>query len=305
MPACTGWCDVNPAPIALFVFNRPQHTRKMLEALRADPLAVSSDLFIFSDGAKREEDRARVLEVRALLHELSGFRSVVVREAEVNLGLAASVISGVTQILNHQTRVIVLEDDLKIVPGCLSYLNSGLEFYSGDSRVFSLSAWAPQIKLPENFSHDIYLSARGLCWGWATWKDRWEKVDWEVRDYAEFSRDAEALCAFSEVGEDLPDMLRDAMAGRNSSWAVKWAYAQFKLNAFCVVPVRSFVANIGQDESGTHSSVEVQHRAASLATANSSPRLEKVEPFPPILREFRKFYGYNWKGKLKKRFGLL
>ncbi|MEO6851591.1 MAG: sugar transferase, partial [Mucilaginibacter sp.] len=88
----------NLAPIALFVYNRPEHTRRTISYLQKNLLADESRLFIFSDGPKTDADKAKVEEVRQLLKEVTGFKSVKVTERKENLGLANSIISGVTKL---------------------------------------------------------------------------------------------------------------------------------------------------------------------------------------------------------------
>src|ERR1700761_2145465 len=75
-----------PAPIALFVYNRLDHTRRTVEALRANHLAAQSELFIFADAAKDESGAAAVAAVRKFIRAIDGFRSVTIRERERNLG---------------------------------------------------------------------------------------------------------------------------------------------------------------------------------------------------------------------------
>ena len=89
------------APIVLFVYNRPEHTKKTIESLQKNEGASESDLFIYCDGAKNEAAEAKVKEVRQYVHSVTGFKTVTVVEREKNYGLARSVITGVTEIVNR------------------------------------------------------------------------------------------------------------------------------------------------------------------------------------------------------------
>jgi GT2 family glycosyltransferase len=133
------------APIALFTYNRPAHTRRTLETLAANPLARDSQLVAFSDGP-RTGDEGKVAEVRAVLRERAWCGEVRIAESPVNRGLAASIISGVTELLREHDRLIVLEDDLALSPGFLAYMNAGLERYAGDERVMSVAGYLPPLK---------------------------------------------------------------------------------------------------------------------------------------------------------------
>src|ERR1700682_2325806 len=129
------------APIALFVFNRPDHTRRTVEALRANAHAAASELFVFCDAARDAKDASGVAGVREFVHGITGFRSCTVIEKEKNLGLANSIIGGVTEVLRRDDRVIVMEDDLVTSPFFLSYMNEALEYYQDDDRVASIHGY--------------------------------------------------------------------------------------------------------------------------------------------------------------------
>ena len=158
---------MKPAPIALFAYNRPAHLARTLAALQNNELAAASDLFVFADGAKSPAHAEGVARVRETLRDVTGFRSVTVAARAENLGLARSIISGVTELVTAHDRVIVVEDDLHTSPYFLRYLNEALEMYAADERVVSAHAYVYPIArpLPETFF------LRGAdCWGWATWR---------------------------------------------------------------------------------------------------------------------------------------
>src|ERR1700749_3011997 len=131
----------NLAPIALFVYNRPEHTRRTLAYLQKNELAAESRLFIFSDGAKTTSDKDKVEEVRALAKEVTGFKSVKVISRKENMGLASSIIDGVTQLVNEYGKVIVFEDDLLSSVYTLQYFNEALNRYANEEKVMHVGAY--------------------------------------------------------------------------------------------------------------------------------------------------------------------
>src|SRR5437879_5375115 len=158
------------APIALFAYRRLDHARRTIEALLANAEAASSDLIIFADAASTEAAEHEVAAVRRYLRGVSGFASVTIVERERNLGLANSIIAGVTEVIQENDRVIVVEDDVVTSPFFLRYMNEALEYYKDDERVASIHGYVYPIKqsLPESFF------LRGAdCWGWATWRRGW------------------------------------------------------------------------------------------------------------------------------------
>jgi hypothetical protein len=243
---------VNWAPIVLFTYDRPHHTRRTLEALAANVGAGQSDLFVYSDGPKTPDHEGSVRAVREYLRTVTGFRSVTVIERAQNMGLGNSVISGVTEVLSRVGSVVVMEDDLLTTTNFLPFLNSALSTYKPRPEVFSVTGYNYPLKMPPSYREDAYLSYRSSSWGWGTWNDRWSQVDWSMSDYADFVGDSRAQELFRRGGDDLPRMLDLQMAGELDSWSIRFDYAHSKHNAFCVHPVVSKVQNIGFDGSGVH-----------------------------------------------------
>jgi len=244
--------SANLAPIVMFVYNRPEHTRMTIESLLENDLATLSNLFIYADGPRNSEDREQVDRVRTYLKTINGFLSVSIIEREHNYGLAKSVITGVTEVIDKFGKAIVVEDDLVSSKDFLSFMNKALGCYEGDERIFSVTGYSYPFAVPEGYKHRVYLSYRCCSWGWGTWRDRWTRVDWEVKDVHAFLKDREAQRRLNRGGRDLTGMLLDQMRGEIDSWAIRWCYAHSKNEAYCLYPVESKIKNIGFDRSGTH-----------------------------------------------------
>jgi hypothetical protein len=242
------------APIALFVYNRPEHTRKTIGSLQQNAHASQSDLFVFSDGPKNEAGAAAVQQVRSYIRTIRGFRSVTIIEREQNLGLANSVIAGITKLCNEFGRVIAMEDDLLTAPDFLVFMNQALERYEAEPRIFSVSGFNFGLNGPVQYPYpyDAFCFYRSSSWGWGTWKNRWEQADWKMSDYEAFSADKERQRLFDRGGEDLTGMLSLQMFGKIDSWAIRWAYAHFKQDALALLSLRPRVLNIGCDSHATH-----------------------------------------------------
>jgi hypothetical protein len=285
------------APVVLFVYARPSHTIKTVEALEKNDLAKDSKLIIFSDGPKKESDIDKVEEVRDYINTLrdkNTFQSVEIHYSQINKGLANSVIEGVSQTLDKYGDIIVLEDDLVTSPGFLTYMNQSLKSYKNDHDIWSISGYTFDISLPKKYNGDIYLSYRGGSWGWATWKNRWDLVDWEVRDYHLFLKDKKAIKKFKLGGRDMARMLDSQMRGKIDSWAIRWCYTQSKLNKYSIYPTKSKVKNIGLDGSGTHSGKENKF---DVKLNDCKINLSKPELDKNITKDFRKYFGsaFYWR----------
>ncbi|MFI1772460.1 sugar transferase [Thalassobellus citreus] len=241
-----------PAPILLFTYKRLKALKNTIEALKNNELASASDLFIFSDGAKNEEDKQIINKIRLFLKTVDGFKTIQINESATNKGLANSIIGGVSQVMKNFDRVIVLEDDLLTTPNFLTYMNGALNAYKNEEQVFSISGYSFDLRLKNSDPNAMYFLNRGWSWGWATWQDRWEKVDWEVQSYESFCNSKEARKEFAKGGSDLNAMLDKQMSGSLDSWAIRWFYHQFKINGLTLYPLGSKIYNNGFDEHATH-----------------------------------------------------
>jgi hypothetical protein len=251
---------VKPFPIVLFAYNRPKHTRLTIESLGRNRGAEDSDLHIFCDGPKNSTHASGVEQVRAYLPSVRGFKSIDIVERDRNLGLANSVIAGVTQILNEHPACIVVEDDMLSSPNFLNFMNEALGVYRNRADIFSVTGYNYPLPIPADYPRDVYLSYRGSSWGWGTWTDRWRKVDWAISDYPRFAEDPVEQALFARGGDDLPGMLKMQMKGKLDSWAIRFDYAHHKHSAFCVHAVRSKIQNIGFDGSGVHCGVSDDYK---------------------------------------------
>ncbi len=239
------------APIILFTYNRLDHTRKTVEALLKNELASQSDLYIFSDQAKSKDQETEVSRVRDFITHINGFKSITNILHPKNKGLATSIIQGVTEVLKKHDKVIVLEDDLETSPYFLNYMNEALTHYSPDN-IWSIAGYTPNIKIPNNYNHSTYLAHRNCSWGWATWKQNWEKSDWVVSDFNAFFTDKNKRQEFERGGNDLSIMLLKQQQQLIHSWSIRFNYAAYKNNLPTVYPVKSFINNLGVDGSGTN-----------------------------------------------------
>lgn len=236
------------APIALFVYNRPVHTRQTVEALLKNDLAGDSDLIIYSDAPKKLEAAEAVREVREYIRTITGFRSVSIVERDKNWGLANSIIDGVTTVVNKHGRIIVLEDDLVTSPYFLNFMNRALDYYASEPSVWHISGWNFPINpegLPETF-----FSRAMYCWGWATWADRWKYFQKDPdRLMAEW--DAVKINRFNLDGKcDFWVQVKQNALGALNTWGVFWYATIFEHNALCLNPAVAYVENIGLDLSG-------------------------------------------------------
>lgn len=297
----------NLAPIVLFVYNRPWHTRQTVEALQKNDLASESDLIIYSDGPKNEQGKTNIEEVREYIRSINGFKSIKIIECKENLGLANSIIPGVTKIVNKYGRVIVMEDDVVSSKYFLGFMNNVLEFYKNDMRIFSVTGINHLTEKYQKYNYQVYLSYRSSSWGWGTWKNRWEKTDWEVRDFNEFKKDKGAQRLFNRGGEDLTDMLIAQINGEIDSWGIRWLYCHYKNDAFCLFPVYNLIKNIGFDGTGIHCGKSKYFDTEINDDIVKIELVKNIEVSDDIVKEFKAYFKRGLTSKIKlflKKVGL-
>ena len=245
-------------PVLLITFNRPEHTRSTLEALL---IQRPNELYIFQDGPRigNQDDFVNCERVRSVMDELLSLvqYDLIIHKhySNKNRGCRDTIIYAITTVLKEHECVIVIEDDIITSPAFLSYMSKALDYYRNNKSVYSISAYSPSpsyFEIYDTYSYDVFASPRLFNWGWGTWRDRWEQVDWSMTYYNEFMRHSEQIEAFNRGGDDMTPMLIDEKEGRSSAWDIQFAFHHFKNHAVSIVPCISYTKNIGCDGSGTH-----------------------------------------------------
>lgn len=243
---------MSPAPIALFVYNRPDHVTRTLKTLQRNSMARLSELHVFSDGPKNAGDVYAVGQVRAVIRKITGFSLVRVHERVENLGLARSVINGVTELSRMYGRVIVLEDDLVVSPEFLSFMNQALHHYQNEQTVMQVSGYMFPVLHPERLG-STFLCRVPTSWGWATWERGWKCLEHDSAKLLSLLQDEVTRYEFNVKGAyPYFEHLTLQAEGKMDVWGVRWYASMFVAGGLCVYPGQSMVQNIGMDGSGVH-----------------------------------------------------
>lgn len=238
------------SPILLFVYNRPAHTRRCIESLSRNSLAVESELFIYADGAKDRTVADEVEEVRQYIRSVKGFKKVTFIERNENWGLAKNIIDGVSTQVKKYGKVIVLEDDLVVAPHFLRFMNDALEIYQDEPKVGHIQAcdFTQDASLP-----DTFLIKWTGSWGWATWERAWKHFNPNGKELLQELEQRKLTYTFDFNGKyGFTRMLRRQIEGKNNSWAIRWNASLFLKDILSLNVGRSLVQNEGFDGSGTN-----------------------------------------------------
>jgi len=274
------------APVVLFVYKRPEETRRTLNALLANEGADRSHLFVFSDGPRSRDEEAPVAEVRSLFSGLSGFAGLTLRSSETNKGLARSVIDGVNEVLRDHDRAIVIEDDLVTSRYFLRFMNEALEKYRDDERICCIHGFSPPTRHPEI----PYFLRRGAdCWGWAAWERGWRIFSPDARRLYDEIKEKKLSREFDRGGVfPYTKMLKAQAEGRSDSWAIRWYASAFLAEKYTLQSNRMLVENIGFGRGATHCSGGRDHGIV----LDEKPVVfdREAEQEPDFLRnEYRRF----------------
>jgi hypothetical protein len=236
------------APIVLFVYNRPWHTQQTLNALAKNELAAESILYVFADDAKSnatEEDLKKINQVHAIVKNQKGFKEIQLIKREKNYGLADNIVSGVTEVVNKFSKVIVLEDDIITSPYFLKFLNDGLNLYENSGNVYSINSYMFPIECKEATTFLSFLATSS--WGWATWSEKWKvyKSDINYKSVIQNNKFLKARFNFADYNYV-------SLLDNKNSWAIKWYYSVFIRNGLGLFTTNTLSKHIGAGEDATH-----------------------------------------------------
>jgi len=269
------------APIVLFAFNRLEPLKRCVASLLDNRESAETDLIVYVDGPRttKEGEEDKVEAVRGYVRHIKGFKSLETHFSKENQGLGVSLIEGITSVINRYGRAIIVEDDIICSKNFLSFLNQGLNYYEDKKEVFSISGETVKVKAPKDYYFDNYFAPRAGCWGWATWKDRWEKVDWKLEDWDSVKKKRREFNRWG--GSDCFKLLDRWHSGKNKSWAIRFNYTQFLLGATSAFPIVSKVSNQGFEKEGTNCK-EVRYNRFAMTIDKSG---KKKFVFNPLIWE--------------------
>ncbi|MBQ7101470.1 MAG: sugar transferase, partial [Clostridia bacterium] len=205
------------------------------------------------------------------------------------------------EIINKYGRVIVVEDDCKVSPSFLRFMNKALDYYESDKKVGSIAGYTPMIKIPDDYGADVFAAYRSCSWTWATWADRWQGTDWELKDIKDFYKSPKLIKKLNSNGSDRFIRLYRQTKGNGSSWSVRFGAHLVKNNMLTVYPRYSYITNIGCDESGVHSKADdAEKMRVDLSKAIPDPVLTDVEIDDRIQKTMKKHYSYGLVSEVKK-----
>jgi len=191
--------------IALFIYNRPAHTREVLKSLQKNNI---SKLYIFSDRIKDERDKDSIGEVRNLIDSIDWCETEIIKSKE-NKELTNYIVYGFNYVLERHERVIVLEDDCVLSDNFVAFMEKCFDKYENNEKVMNITGYSLPINIPDNYPYDVYFSYRSSSWGWGTWRRAWKYFDRNKLILEEVEKSSNLRKKINRAGEDLIPMLKN------------------------------------------------------------------------------------------------
>jgi len=247
-------------PVALFVFRRPETTRRVFDAISK---ALPTKLLLIADGPRqdREGEAEACRQVRKIVTRVDWPCEVFQNFSEANLGCGERIISGLNWVFSLVEEAIILEDDCLPDPSFFPFCQELLEKYRDDSRIAYISG----DNLVERYTvlaSSYYFSQIGGIWGWATWRSEWQRYDRYLSGWPDLKRDKilEEVFDRPQAVKYLTGIFDSMYAGTGpDTWDYQWLYTGLKSNLLAIVPRVNLVTNIGFGEGSTHTTAK-DHR---------------------------------------------
>ena len=279
------------APILVSVYNRKSSLLECIECLKKSKLASESILYIVSDLAYKKDDIEIIEKIREEIKNIKGFKEVISINRERNFGAFNSVKLAIDEIVNRYGKIIFLEDDIRVSPYFLGYMNKALNLFEDDKKIFSISGYLFPIKEIENSKKDIFIWERYCPWGMGVWKDRWNKIDWDLNEYDKFIKDKERVKKFNNIEPNAIIMLERVREGIVEAMDAKICFHSFNNNLYTIYPKKTLTVNRGHDGSGEHCGEDEKYYNQEL-DKNFNPILtDKLEVDKKI---YKTLYSYHY-----------
>lgn len=259
--------------VTVFAYKRPQHLQSLFDSLARNPELKFLDLHVFIDGPRNQNENGIIKEVVRIAETFTGALNKTVYKSTKNKGLADSVINGVSKIFQDYSYQIVLEDDLILREDFLQFMLTVNDKFRNNPRISGANGYS----YPSRFKNAEAFFVRGAdCWGWSTWKDRWDKVNWDSENLYKRLKQENLIDQFNLLGNfNYSKILKDQIKQKIDSWAIRWHASMFLENNYTIFPNVSLVKNTGFDGSGTHGVTSIYNEEFSSIPLN--PKLPNFD----------------------------
>jgi hypothetical protein len=239
-------------PVALIIFNRPEHTERVFEVIRQ---AQPPKLLVIADGARadRPGEVEKCAAARAIIDRVDWDCEVLKNFSEVNLGCAIRPATGISWVFEQVEEAIILEDDCIPDRSFFGFCDELLERYRHDSRVMHISGnnfWSHT----NQFDHSYAFSRYTLSWGWATWRRAWEKYDLQMKQWPQVKQQnlLRNVLIDQEVANSWMKIFQNVIDENSDVWDYQWTLTCWLQSGLAILPNVNLVSNVGFGVDATH-----------------------------------------------------
>lgn len=255
-------------PVALLIFNRPDTTAQVFEAVRQ---ARPPMLLVVADGPRinRPGEAERCAETRAMIDQVDWDCDVLTDYSETNLGCRQRISSGLNWVFETVSEAIILEDDCVPNPTFFRFCAELLDRYRDDSRVMHISGDKFPFVAADQTQASYYFSRYPHVWGWATWRRAWQHYDASPKVWQAAEDKSIFLQQFEAARERRfwHRIWETVIGGGRDSWAYQWAFTCLSQHGLAIMPNVNLVSNIGYRPDATHTT-QPDPMTDSLSTAD-------------------------------------
>lgn len=278
----------------LLLYNRPDHSRQVLQSLADNNV---KRVVAYLDYSERPDIRSNqeIMEKDIRFYQDAGIDIEFIKRPR-SYGLARSVRESLNErFADGADGVILLEDDCVIAPGGYRFFEEGLTELQGNKKIRSLCGFThPGCRFIFDPEADILLLSRFSTWGWATWRDRWQQYETDLRklvsfadtikvDIADFSSDIAKLCSSDKY-----------LNGEVDIWSLNWILLHYLTSTFAAYPIEPVINNIGLDGSGKNCETTDVFNSTVKDFQGKAYNWDRLRYFPEneeIVRSFMEEHG--------------
>jgi hypothetical protein len=285
-------------PILIICFNRPQCIELQLASLRE---VKPKKIYISCDGPRLEKDDGLKIEEvkKTYLKGIDWSCDVQTNFHEANQGCSLGPINAMRWFFQHEEQGIILEDDIIPNRDFYDFCFLMLTHFKKDKKILSVSGCTLGYEHEEDY---VFSSKIMNMWGWATWRDRFEKIDFNLNSWK--TKKNKNLFLHKRLNHNIldydkgwvqhwNDIFDKTISSKNLTWwDYQFIYNQIESNLLSIYPSKNLVLNIGFGEDATHT-VENDHFISKLETKSLNWPL-KINTKKPDAIFYNKFIKQIW-----------
>jgi 2-polyprenyl-3-methyl-5-hydroxy-6-metoxy-1,4-benzoquinol methylase len=241
-------------PVAFLIFNRPQLTKKVFEAIAQ---VKPKTLLVVADGPRSLEEIEKCQKARSVIEKVDWDCEVSTNFSDVNLGCRNRISTGLDWVFSKVEEAIIVEDDCLPNLSFFYFCQFLLEYYRTETQVMHISGNNFQFG-QQRTPYSYYFSKYCHNWGWATWRRAWQHYDVKMENWKEF-RDSGALQSIFTTSQERDYwtyIFNQTFEHQIDTWDYQWLYTCWTKGGLAVLPEVNLVSNIGFSDEATHTYLE-------------------------------------------------